>query len=145
LEADLTCLGADVDDPAVAALDHVPAGGLAGEEKSLEVDVEDLVPLLFGRLEGVVVGAHAGVVDENRRAHIVDRGPDGGDIAEVESDCLEARRRVGLGESMTVRAPAPASARASSRPMPSLAPVTSATCPSSCRPVSSPPPWPTLA
>lgn len=43
LTADEGVQGGDVQDFALPAGDHVPAGGLADEEQGLEIDIEDLV------------------------------------------------------------------------------------------------------
>ena len=58
-------LGAEVDDAAVALLSHEDGGGLDRREVALEVDGEDLVPLLLAHVEDHAVAQDAGVVDED--------------------------------------------------------------------------------
>ena len=57
--------GADVDDAAGSALDHVAAGFLAGGDHGDEVDVEDVEPVLGVAFEKVLAEGPAGVVDED--------------------------------------------------------------------------------
>ena len=71
---DLAGYGADIDDAAALAVDHVPAEHLAPEPQRVEVHVEDPAPLLVGDLQCWAVDACAGVVDEHiYGAELVDR------------------------------------------------------------------------
>ena len=55
----------EVDDPAESLLAHEDGGGLGGREVALEVDGDDLVPLLLAHVEDHAVAEDAGVVDED--------------------------------------------------------------------------------
>ena len=56
--------GGDVDNPSTTALDHVPFHGLAAEERSVEIYVEDITPLLFGQVTGWTEPRQPGIVHE---------------------------------------------------------------------------------
>src|SRR5690606_39077029 len=58
----------DVDDLAAALGDEVPAGGLAHEERGLDVDVHHVVPVLLAELHRVGAADQAGVVDQHVEA-----------------------------------------------------------------------------
>ena len=65
----------DVDDPAVAARDHVRDHGAAGEEAAGQVDVDDAPPDVGIELPGQAVAAgDAGVVDQDVDPSVVRRG-----------------------------------------------------------------------
>src|SRR5437763_1984812 len=54
-DADLSGLRADVDDAPVARGHHPLSRGLAGEEEATQVDLHELVPLVLGDVDRVVV------------------------------------------------------------------------------------------
>ena len=64
-ECDKAVQRGDVDDAAVAALEHVLAEDLAGAQSSGEVGVENACPLLFGQVERGRALDFSGAVDED--------------------------------------------------------------------------------
>src|SRR5690606_24491946 len=63
------CLRREIDNLASPPLlDHPPSRCLAAPEQSLAIDIEDEVPILFGRLEEGNDFPDAGVVDEDVHA-----------------------------------------------------------------------------
>ncbi len=64
---------AEVDNLAVAALDHRPANLLTGKERALEVGVNQPVPIIFIDLLNQLGKAEASVVDEDQRHGAVGR------------------------------------------------------------------------
>ena len=55
----------DVDDAALAVLQHVPAEALAGQERALQVERDDGVESVLGKLLGRGAERRAGAVDEH--------------------------------------------------------------------------------
>ena len=53
------------DDPATALRDHLFRCGLHTEECALQVDRNDLVEILFGNLEQILIPCDAGIVDHD--------------------------------------------------------------------------------
>ncbi len=81
--------GADVDDAAVAALDHTAGDGLGDEEAAAQVGVEDEVPVVPGDVESGLADVAAGIVDEDvNRAEggfgFFGEALDAGGVADVE-------------------------------------------------------------
>src|SRR5262249_13227262 len=58
----------DVDDAAVATLNHAARDGLRDEETSAQIGVEDQVPVLPADLEGRLADVAAGIVDQHVHA-----------------------------------------------------------------------------
>ena len=89
-------IDADVDDPAAATLgDHLLGRQLDTEERALEIDRDDHVELVLGRVERRGARLHPGVVDEDveppeRRHGAVDQLLDVGDARDVRLDGLGA-------------------------------------------------------
>ena len=142
--AELALHRADVDDLAAPARDHAARHRLADEEHAVDVGAHQLVPVRPRRtrssgarrcmpalLTRMSIGADLGLDARDGLGH-------GGAIGHVEGDGMHRRRRRraaapppvrawrALRPLRTTRAPAPASPRASARPMPALEPVTSA-------------------
>ena len=68
---------ADIEDLAAAGRFHMRIGGLRAKEGGAEINVQNLVPLLFGDLFRGLSSVHSGVVDENvAAAEIPDHGFD---------------------------------------------------------------------
>src|SRR5579859_3831116 len=56
----------DIDDTSSGlALDHLASCGLRAEKGSLQVNIEDTIPVLFGDIQKWAVNLHAGVVDHD--------------------------------------------------------------------------------
>src|SRR5215203_375190 len=73
-------------DLAVLLLDHVLLDGLGTQETALQVDVQNLVPVVLTHLEEEVVAQETGVVDQD-----VEPPEVVGDLVERRADLLEAR------------------------------------------------------
>ena len=106
--ADAAGVRGDVDDPPAAPLDHPVQHGAGDGHGAAQVDRDDLVPGLFGRVHEKLDHVDARVVDQDVRrsqlgAHPADRGPHRRAVRDVHShaDGLhavalgEARRRLG--------------------------------------------------
>ncbi len=82
---------ADVDDPAVAARDHLLRHRLCDEEGAAQVGVDHKVPIVPGHVDGGLAHVAAGVVDEDVDLAVVgmrgfDHGPNAAVIADVERE-----------------------------------------------------------
>ena len=140
----------DLDDAAVARLHHAAQHRLRQPEHGLEVGLDDRVPLLVLHPQQQVVARDAGVVDQDRDRRrscdsiAAERGVDRRGVGDVERACpspaMPASASVRARSSPRRRRWSPCrrpsrrrapSASAIARPMPRVAPVTSATCPAS--------------
>ena len=118
--------------------DHAPGGGLADQERALEIDPQHAVEIRFRQVEEVGAVDNAGIVDKDveppRSRQVSATGWLVGRIAHVAADeagIAEAAHR-GLPAStstsaMATRAPSATKRRAIGEPMPFAPPVTIAT------------------